>query len=113
MAYYYHVLQCIFRNFHQPVAVSADHPPDDSPAPNTYNLSGLHTGRNGLVTAEAAFKSHTQRTALVLHGAANPAPGQYSIKDDLLHQSSCGHKAVFDSRSRREAAMKPAKVGLG
>ncbi len=98
------------RNFQQPVAVATDVPVDTSPAPNTYNLSGLHTGKNSLVSAEAAFKSRSQRGTLTLHGATNPAPGQYSVRDDLLHRSTCGHKAVFDSRSQREAAMKPVKV---
>lgn len=46
-------------NFQQPIAVKAVEGKEkfSSPAPNSYNLTGMHTGKNSLVTAEAAFKS--------------------------------------------------------
>ena len=47
-------------NFKLPIAVKPDNvdgSSQNSPAPNTYNLSGVHTGKNSTVSAEAAFKS--------------------------------------------------------
>ncbi len=43
-------------NFKLPIA-SKQTGFNDSPAPNTYNLSGVHTGKTTTVAAEAAFKS--------------------------------------------------------
>ena len=104
---------------------------DASPAPNTYNLSGVHMGKNTLVTAEAAFKSRfvaitlventEQRILLVYYGLSRskreppipkstPAPGHYTVRDDLLHQSTCTHQSVFNSHSKRETLGNPAKV---
>lgn len=44
-------------NFKLPIATkqAGNLGPNDSPAPNTYNLSGIHTGKTA--AAEAAFKS--------------------------------------------------------
>lgn len=50
-------------NFKLPIAVKPDSVDGSSPkinktpAPNTYNLSGVHTGKNSTISAEAAFKS--------------------------------------------------------
>ena len=96
-------------NFQHPIAVKSEAKEGYTPAPNTYNLSGVHTGKNTLVTAEAAFKSQSKREGVIV-GAANPAPGHYSIKDTLLHQSTRTHRAVFESRSRREGVGRPVQV---
>ena len=45
-------------NFQQPIAVKTDGKEKfASPAPNSYNLAGVHTGKNSLISAQAAFKS--------------------------------------------------------
>lgn len=47
-------------NFRKPIAVQEVRKGvDDSPSPNTYNLSGVHTGKNAVITAESAFKSRS------------------------------------------------------
>ena len=63
------VLNCValYRNFCKPIAVKEEgRTADPAPAPNTYNLSGVHMGRNTLVTAEAAFKSRSVAFTLIL-----------------------------------------------
>lgn len=47
-------------NFRKPIAVQeVRRGVDESPSPNTYNLSGVHTGKNTAITAESAFKSRS------------------------------------------------------
>ena len=57
----------LYRNFCKPIAVKEEGGgADPAPGPNTYNLSGVHMGRNTLVTAEAAFKSRFVGSTLIL-----------------------------------------------
>ena len=98
-------------NFQKPIAVK----PDDKsghnfPAPNAYNLSDVQTGKKNLITAEAAFKSKTKRDVISLHTANNPAPCQYTIQDQLMHQSASPHQSVFKSKTIRGDITKPRKV---
>ena len=62
-----------------------------------------------------------QRILLVYYGLSRskreppipkstPAPGHYTVRDDLLHQSTCTHQSVFNSHSKRETLGNPAKV---
>lgn len=99
-------------NFQKPIAVKSDDPTkcQSFPAPNTYNLSDVCTGRNNLVAAEAAFKSKTKRDVISLQTADNPAPCQYTIQDQLMHHSAPPHKSVFDSKTPRGDFAKPVKV---
>lgn len=47
-------------NFRKPIAVQEVRKGvDESPSPNTYNLSGVHTGKSTVITAESAFKSRS------------------------------------------------------
>lgn len=99
-------------NFQKPIAVKSENPTKSQsfPAPNTYNLSDVHTGRKNLVGAEAAFKSKTKRDVISLHTADNPAPCQYTIHDQLMHHTAPPHKSVFDSKTPRGDFAKPVKV---
>ena len=98
-------------SFQKPVAVKQDSKSDCSfPAPNTYNLSNIDSGKKNLVTAEAVFKSKTKRDVISLHAANNPAPCQYTIQDQLVHQSASPHQSVFKSKTTRGDITKPMKV---
>jgi hypothetical protein len=98
-------------NFQKPVAVQPDDKTGPSfPAPNAYNLSDVQTGKKNLVTAEAAFKSKTKHDVISLHAVNNPAPCQYSVQDQLMHQSTSPHQSVFKSKTIRGDSTKPKKV---
>ena len=100
-------------NFQKPIAVKPDDKSDHShsfPAPNAYNLSDVQTGKKNLITAEAAFKSKTKRDTMSLHAASNPAPCQYTVQDQLMHQSASPHQSVFKSKTIRGDVTKPKKV---
>lgn len=98
-------------NFQKPVAVKSEDKCGQSfPAPNTYNLSDVNTGKSHLVTAEAAFKSKTKRDVITSRAARNPAPCQYTIQDQLLHHSASPHKSVFNSKTSRGHIARLTKV---
>ena len=99
-------------NFQKPIAVKPDHDKTGPsfPAPNAYNLSDIQTGKKSLVTAEAAFKSKTKRDVISLHTVNNPAPCQYTVQDQLMHQSASPYQSVFKSKTIRGDVTKPKKV---
>ena len=44
-------------NFHSPIAAKSEASFRISPAPNTYSINRIHTEKNRLITAQAAFNS--------------------------------------------------------
>ena len=44
----------------------------------------------------------TKREGLILQTVNNPAPCQYNVQDKLLYQTTCPHKSVFNSKSKRD-----------
>eukprot|EP00731_Ephydatia_muelleri_P031534 Em0023g41a len=69
-----------------------------SPAPNTYNVTMIDNVRSSV--AQSSFKSTTKRS-IEQPCSENPAPGQYSVNDYVLHKRVSGLGAVFKSKTNR------------
>lgn len=100
------------RLFQMPIAVPKDNIyRNDVPAPNSYETNKYKSGKVNNVTANAAFKSNTKRELIDLseHRRA-PAPGQYEMNDNVLHQSVKVPYSSFKSTSKRQMQPEPMAV---
>ncbi|XP_059176190.1 O(6)-methylguanine-induced apoptosis 2-like [Physella acuta] len=98
------------RLFQLPIAQTVQKS-DGVPAPNSYEVLKYSMGKSNNVTANAAFKSKTKRDMLNLSEQKNnPAPGQYDINDQLLHQSAKVPLSSFKSKSKRQLQPKGDEV---
>ena len=84
-----------------------------SPAPNSYHVADDSIAKNTLISAQAAFRSRTQRQPCLLHALSNPGPGQYDVKMESVGESSCPQRAVFMSNTKRGIPLDPTPAGPG
>ncbi|XP_062578494.1 O(6)-methylguanine-induced apoptosis 2-like isoform X1 [Saccostrea cucullata] len=100
------------RLFQRPIAHSTEpQKKEKRPAPNQYEVLKAQIGKTNNVTADAAFKSKSKRELITIKDIANnPAPGQYSVKDHLLHENVKIPFSSFKSRSKRQMQPDPAPV---
>ncbi|KAK3793750.1 hypothetical protein RRG08_043398 [Elysia crispata] len=90
------------RLFQLPIAQRTEKT-DGVPAPNSYEVLTYKKGKANNVTANAAFKSKSKRELMDLSEAIqNPAPGQYEVKDNQLHDSVKIPFSSFKSTSKRQ-----------
>ncbi|XP_041359400.1 O(6)-methylguanine-induced apoptosis 2-like [Gigantopelta aegis] len=95
------------RPFRLPIAKTVDKT-NGIPAPNEYKILMCKFGKKNNVSAEAAFKSQSKREMINLKDAHRmPAPGQYTIKDSLLHESPVITESSFKSRTIRKTHPDP------
>ncbi|PVD23430.1 hypothetical protein C0Q70_16699 [Pomacea canaliculata] len=88
--------------FCQPIAEHVEKT-NGIPAPNMYNVLQVKVGKANNVTASAAFKSKSKREGMIIKDHAQmPAPCQYHIKDDFLHESPKVPFSSFKSQSKRK-----------
>ncbi|CAL1536431.1 unnamed protein product [Lymnaea stagnalis] len=77
------------------------------PAPNTYEVLKCSVGKSNNVTANASFKSKSKREFMELSEQKNnPAPGQYQVNDQILHNSTKIPFSSFKSKSKRQIQAK-------
>ncbi|KAL3869977.1 hypothetical protein ACJMK2_042597 [Sinanodonta woodiana] len=94
-------------NFHTPIAQTQDKD-DGIPAPNIYEVTKTKLGKVNNVSADAAFKSQSKREIMNNKDAARfPAPGQYNVRDNLLHDSVKIPVSSFKSKSKRQIQPDP------
>nr|XP_022319607.1 O(6)-methylguanine-induced apoptosis 2-like [Crassostrea virginica]XP_022319608.1 O(6)-methylguanine-induced apoptosis 2-like [Crassostrea virginica] len=100
------------RLFQKPIAHATElEMKEKRPAPNQYQVSKVNTGKTNNVSADAAFKSKSKRELMDIKDIArNPAPGQYSIKDHLQHESVKVPFSSFKSKSKRQMQPSPVPV---
>nr|KAI8728857.1 O(6)-methylguanine-induced apoptosis 2 isoform X2 [Biomphalaria glabrata] len=81
------------------------------PAPNTYEVLKYKTGKANNVAANAAFKSKSKRELMELsEQMRNPAPGQYNVNDQPLHNSVKVPFSSFKSKSKRQLLETPDDI---
>lgn len=98
------------RLFQMPIAVQKDKV-DIVPAPNMYEAAKYKAGKANNVTANAAFKSKSKRELMDLSEQMKaPAPGQYEMNDNVLHQSVKIPFSSFKSTSKRQMQPDPVAV---
>ncbi|KAL4235726.1 O(6)-methylguanine-induced apoptosis 2 [Mactra antiquata] len=98
-------------NFHKPIAVVNEQDAKHvKPAPNAYDVLNSKYGKANNVSADAAFKSQSKREVINVNEAKKkPAPGQYDVNDNLLHEYVKIPYSSFKSTSKREMAPDPPK----
>ncbi|XP_048758846.1 O(6)-methylguanine-induced apoptosis 2-like isoform X2 [Ostrea edulis] len=100
------------RLFQKPIAHSTEQEKKEKrPAPNQYQVLKVQIGKSNNVSADAAFKSKSKRELISIKDITrNPAPGHYSVKDHLQHESIKVPFSSFKSRSKRQMQPSPAPV---
>ncbi|CAF1162632.1 unnamed protein product [Rotaria sp. Silwood1] len=93
--------------FQKPIAERPLSPKSHIPAPNQYDVNKIDQGlktitKSNNVTAQAAFRSHTKRSAATHKYFNTPAPGAYNLNDSATRLLAPIHQSSFKSTSKRD-----------
>ncbi|KAF4081681.1 hypothetical protein AMELA_G00163910 [Ameiurus melas] len=91
----------VSRTFHPPIAVLTPNAPQQSPAPNQYNVCYSGVEVNSVVSAQSAFLSKTGRSDVYPPPPRAPSPCHYNVKATAIQKTHIVPSSCFKSTSAR------------